>query len=151
MHSQSNQQSHNIIRPVHQVSVWHAASINVSDDKALWTQCNNSKENEYLILTEAWCGLSAGSTITPNYVDNSTSSVAPWCSCSASGSRREECDNFLEYFTNNICLRECHSIHNVLECTASGFWGRGCVCVEGLGGKKIDCYFSVLFNRCRAV
>lgn len=94
------------------------------------------KVNEYLILIEPWCCLSAGSTITPNYVDNSTSSVAPWCSCSASGSRREDCDRFLEYFTDNICLRECHSIHNVLESTNTGFWGRGYVCIGVYGGQK---------------
>lgn len=83
------------------------------------------KQNEYLIVIEPWCALSAGSTITPNYIDNSTSSVAPWCSCSASGSRREDCDAFLGHFTDNICLRECHAI--LLECTTAGFWGRGCV------------------------
>lgn len=75
------------------------------------------------------CGLSAGSTITPNYVDNSTSRVAPWCSCSASGSQREECDNFLDYFTNNNCLSECPSIHKALECTDSGFCGSEVVSV----------------------
>uniref|UniRef100_H3DE74 GDNF family receptor alpha 4b n=1 Tax=Tetraodon nigroviridis TaxID=99883 RepID=H3DE74_TETNG len=52
----------------------------------------------------AYTGL-IGSTVTPNYVDNSTSSVAPWCSCSASGSHKEECDHFLGYFTNNSCLQ----------------------------------------------
>ncbi|KAM3612199.1 uncharacterized protein V6R79_004488 [Siganus canaliculatus] len=52
----------------------------------------------------AYTGL-IGSTITPNYVDNSTSSVAPWCSCSSSGSRREECEDFLGSFTDNICLQ----------------------------------------------
>lgn len=35
------------------VSIGNAASINVSDNKALWMQCNNSKENKYLILIEA--------------------------------------------------------------------------------------------------
>lgn len=72
----------------------------------------NSKEDEYFILIEAGCCLSAGSTITPNYADNSTSNVAPWCSCSASGSTREECDHFLGYFTDNICLSECQSVHS---------------------------------------
>ena len=36
----------------------NAASINVSDNKALWTQCNNSKRNEYFIVIEARCGVS---------------------------------------------------------------------------------------------
>uniref|UniRef100_A0A8C7CQ86 GDNF/GAS1 domain-containing protein n=1 Tax=Oncorhynchus kisutch TaxID=8019 RepID=A0A8C7CQ86_ONCKI len=46
------------------------------------------------------------STITPNYLDNSTSNVGPWCSCSASGNHREQCDDFLEYFHDNICLSD---------------------------------------------
>ncbi|XP_048825947.1 GDNF family receptor alpha-4-like [Brienomyrus brachyistius] len=46
-----------------------------------------------------------GSTITPNYIDNSTSNVAPWCSCAASGNQREQCADFLEYFTDNVCLK----------------------------------------------
>lgn len=49
---------------------------------------------------------SSGSPITPNYVDNSSSSVAPWCTCNTSGNRQEECEKFLHYFTNNICLRK---------------------------------------------
>ncbi|XP_042274181.1 GDNF family receptor alpha-4 [Thunnus maccoyii] len=62
------------------------------------------KQRNYGACLLAYTGL-IGSTITPNYVNNSTSSVAPWCSCSASGSRRKECDDFLGYFTDNICLR----------------------------------------------
>ena len=89
------------------------------------------KLNEYLIVIEPWCALSAGSTITPNYVDNSTSSVAPWCSCSASGSRREDCDAFLEHFTDNICLRECHAI--LLECTSR------CLGCDSIEVKYLSC------------
>lgn len=48
--------------------------------------------------------LCAGSPITPNYADNTTSNVAPWCTCSASGNQRQQCTEFLDYFTNNICL-----------------------------------------------
>ncbi|NXD65020.1 GFRA4 protein, partial [Eolophus roseicapillus] len=47
----------------------------------------------------------AGSPITPNYIDNSTSSIAPWCTCNASGNRQEECESFLHLFTDNICLQ----------------------------------------------
>lgn len=50
------------------------------------------------------CVLCAGSPITPNYADNTTSNVAPWCTCSASGNQRQQCTEFLDYFTNNICL-----------------------------------------------
>ena len=48
----------------------------------------------------------AGSSVTPNYLDNSTSSVAPWCSCPAPGSQGDECSEFLGYFSHNVCLRE---------------------------------------------
>ncbi|XP_004545862.1 GDNF family receptor alpha-4 isoform X1 [Maylandia zebra] len=67
------------------------------------TSASGCKQENYRACLLAYTGL-IGSTITPNYVDNSTSSVAPWCSCSASGSQREECENFLGYFTDNICL-----------------------------------------------
>uniref|UniRef100_A0A8C6XJB7 GDNF family receptor alpha 4 n=1 Tax=Naja naja TaxID=35670 RepID=A0A8C6XJB7_NAJNA len=49
---------------------------------------------------------SAGSTITPNYIDNSTANIAPWCTCNASGNRQEECERFLHLFTDNLCLRK---------------------------------------------
>ncbi|XP_028853652.1 GDNF family receptor alpha-4a [Denticeps clupeoides] len=52
----------------------------------------------------AYTGL-IGSTITPNYLDNSTSNVGPWCSCSASGNHREQCHQFLSYFHDNPCLK----------------------------------------------
>ncbi|XP_056295434.1 GDNF family receptor alpha-4 [Pseudoliparis swirei] len=68
------------------------------------TSTNGCNQGNYGACLLAYTGL-LGSTITPNYVDNSTSSVAPWCSCSASGSRREDCDHFLGYFNDNICLR----------------------------------------------
>ncbi|KAL0973604.1 hypothetical protein UPYG_G00206990 [Umbra pygmaea] len=65
---------------------------------------NGCKQGNYDACLLAYTGL-IGSSITPNYVDNSTSSVSPWCTCSASGNQRAECTNFLEFFTNNICLR----------------------------------------------
>ena len=49
--------------------------------------------------------------MTPNYLDNSTSSVAPWCSCSGPGSQGDECSEFLGYFTHNVCLRESRPLH----------------------------------------
>ncbi|KAM9329064.1 GDNF family receptor alpha-4 [Gastrophryne carolinensis] len=66
-----------------------------------------AKEN-YAACLMAYTGI-IGSPITPNYVDNSSSSVAPWCTCNTSGNRQEECENFLHIFTNNICLR--NAIH----------------------------------------
>ncbi|TRY98774.1 hypothetical protein DNTS_025510 [Danionella cerebrum] len=61
-------------------------------------------QGNYAACLVAYTGL-IGSPITPNYMDNSTSNVSPWCSCSASGSLRDQCKEFLDYFTNNACLR----------------------------------------------
>ncbi|XP_014855809.1 PREDICTED: GDNF family receptor alpha-4-like [Poecilia mexicana] len=68
------------------------------------TSASGCKEGNYGACLLAYTGL-IGSTITPNYVDNSTSNVAPWCSCSPSGSTRDECDRFLGFFTDNSCLQ----------------------------------------------
>ncbi|XP_075868112.1 GDNF family receptor alpha-4 isoform X1 [Nelusetta ayraudi] len=68
------------------------------------SSASGCKQGNYGACLLAYTGL-IGSTITPNYVDNSTSTVAPWCSCTSSGSRREECDAFLDSFTHNICLQ----------------------------------------------
>ncbi|XP_010877704.2 GDNF family receptor alpha-4a isoform X2 [Esox lucius] len=63
------------------------------------------KQDNQAACLLAYTGL-MGSTITPNYLDNSTSNVGPWCSCSASGNHREQCHDFLEYFHDNVCLRK---------------------------------------------
>nr|XP_054366193.1 LOW QUALITY PROTEIN: GDNF family receptor alpha-4 [Mirounga angustirostris] len=49
-------------------------------------------------------GVPAGTAVTPNYVDNASARVAPWCDCGASGNRREECEAFRGLFTRNRCL-----------------------------------------------
>ncbi|XP_035865343.1 GDNF family receptor alpha-4 [Phyllostomus discolor] len=51
----------------------------------------------------AYAGL-VGTVVTPNYVDNASARVAPWCNCGASGNRREECEAFRALFTRNHCL-----------------------------------------------
>ncbi|XP_053497543.1 GDNF family receptor alpha-4 [Ictalurus furcatus] len=61
------------------------------------------KHGNYAACLVAYTGL-IGSPITPNYAENTTSNVSPWCTCSASGSQRQQCTQFLDYFTNNICL-----------------------------------------------
>lgn len=48
----------------------------------------------------------AGTVVTPNYVDNASARVAPWCNCGGSGNRREECEAFRELFTRKHCLGE---------------------------------------------
>ncbi|KAM4841695.1 GDNF family receptor alpha-4 [Thomomys bottae] len=51
----------------------------------------------------AYAGL-VGTAVTPNYVDNVSAHVAPWCNCGVSGNRREECESFRGLFTRNRCL-----------------------------------------------
>ncbi|XP_058143375.2 GDNF family receptor alpha-4-like [Dasypus novemcinctus] len=51
----------------------------------------------------AYAGL-VGTAIAPNFVDNASARVAPWCACGASGNRREECEAFRGLFTRNRCL-----------------------------------------------
>ncbi|XP_064190791.1 GDNF family receptor alpha-4a isoform X2 [Anguilla rostrata] len=65
---------------------------------------NGCKQENYGACLLAYTGM-IGSTITPNYLDNSTSNVAPWCTCTASGHQREQCAEFLAYFTDNVCLK----------------------------------------------
>ncbi|XP_057358787.1 GDNF family receptor alpha-4 isoform X6 [Manis pentadactyla] len=50
------------------------------------------------------CRCCRGTALTPNYVDNASARVAPWCGCGASGNRREECEAFRGLFTRNLCL-----------------------------------------------
>lgn len=51
-------------------------------------------------------GVPAGTVVTPNYLDNVSARVAPWCGCEASGNRRDECEAFRKLFTRNPCLGE---------------------------------------------
>ncbi|KAF6718331.1 GDNF family receptor alpha-4, partial [Oryzias melastigma] len=62
------------------------------------------KQDNFGACLLAYNGL-IGSTITPNYLDNSTSNVGPWCSCSASGNYRDQCSDFLAFFQDNVCLK----------------------------------------------
>ncbi|NXS00500.1 GFRA1 protein, partial [Oxylabes madagascariensis] len=61
------------------------------------------KEN-YADCLLAYSGL-IGTVMTPNYIDSSSLSVAPWCDCSNSGNDIEECRKFLNFFQDNICLK----------------------------------------------
>lgn len=48
----------------------------------------------------------SGTVMTPNYIDSSSLSVAPWCDCSNSGNDLEDCLKFLNFFKDNTCLSE---------------------------------------------
>ncbi|KAI1236176.1 GDNF family receptor alpha-1, partial [Lamprotornis superbus] len=61
------------------------------------------KEN-YADCLLAYSGL-IGTVMTPNYIDSSSLSVAPWCDCSNSGNDIDECEKFLNFFQDNICLK----------------------------------------------
>lgn len=50
--------------------------------------------------------------MTPNYIDSSSLSVAPWCDCTNSGNDLEECLKFLNFFKDNTCLSEFEKIDN---------------------------------------
>lgn len=62
------------------------------------------QQENYGACLIAYTGL-IGSIITPNYLDNSTSNVGPWCSCAASGNFRDQCNHFLSHFHDNNCLK----------------------------------------------
>uniref|UniRef100_A0A8V0ZR92 GDNF family receptor alpha-1 n=1 Tax=Gallus gallus TaxID=9031 RepID=A0A8V0ZR92_CHICK len=61
------------------------------------------KEN-YADCLLAYSGL-IGTVMTPNYIDSSSLSVAPWCDCSNSGNDIDECRKFLNFFQDNTCLK----------------------------------------------
>ncbi|NXW47762.1 GFRA2 protein, partial [Nyctiprogne leucopyga] len=62
--------------------------------------------DNYQACLGSYAGL-IGFDMTPNYVDASTTSItiSPWCSCKGSGNMEEECEKFLQDFTENPCLR----------------------------------------------
>lgn len=53
-----------------------------------------------------------GTVMTPNYIDSSSLSVAPWCDCNNSGNDLEECLKFLNFFKDNTCLSEFEKTYN---------------------------------------
>ncbi|KAM4702745.1 GDNF family receptor alpha-1 [Rhinophrynus dorsalis] len=61
------------------------------------------KEN-YAECLLAYSGL-IGTGITPNYIESSSLSVSPWCDCSNSGNYIDDCLKFLNFFKDNICLK----------------------------------------------
>uniref|UniRef100_A0A672HYD0 GDNF family receptor alpha 4a n=1 Tax=Salarias fasciatus TaxID=181472 RepID=A0A672HYD0_SALFA len=77
------------------------------------------QQENYGACLLAYTGL-IGSTITPNYLDNSTLDVGPWCSCAASGNQREQCGDFLAFFHDNVCLSDARA--------PSGSWLSGKFC-----------------------
>lgn len=47
-----------------------------------------------------------GTTMTPNYISNSSSDVALSCNCEGSGNQWQDCLRLQQMFTHNNCLRE---------------------------------------------
>lgn len=45
-----------------------------------------------------------GTSLTPNYVSNSSTEITLWCSCANSGNDKEDCDQILNLFSSNKCL-----------------------------------------------
>ncbi|XP_075456857.1 GDNF family receptor alpha-3 [Ascaphus truei] len=46
-----------------------------------------------------------GTTMTPNYINNSSMDMSLWCTCEGSGNQQEECKRILGMFTSNRCLK----------------------------------------------
>ena len=112
------------------------------------TQERSKEGNHCPFLKYQPCGntsppFPAGSPITPNYIDNSTSSIAPWCTCNASGNRQDECESFLHLFTDNICLRKYHPAH----CSSSSIT---CKLMRLLGHVGMNISWSSKVYRCPA-
>ncbi|XP_073451927.1 GDNF family receptor alpha-1 [Aquarana catesbeiana] len=61
------------------------------------------KEN-YAECLLAYSGL-IGTGITPNYIESTSLSVSPWCDCLNSGNYMDDCLKFLNFFKDNLCLR----------------------------------------------
>ncbi|XP_067899011.1 GDNF family receptor alpha-4-like isoform X2 [Heterodontus francisci] len=75
------------------------------------TNCQPSKmsasycfQQNFNACLQSYTGL-IGTVLTPNYISNSSSDISIWCTCVNSGNQREECENLLNLFTNNNCLR----------------------------------------------
>ncbi|XP_078087764.1 GDNF family receptor alpha-4-like isoform X2 [Mustelus asterias] len=76
------------------------------------TNCQPSKKSasycfreNYNACLQSYTGL-IGTVLTPNYVSNSSSNISIWCTCVNSGNQQEECENLLNLFTSNNCLRK---------------------------------------------
>nr|XP_020647148.1 GDNF family receptor alpha-3 [Pogona vitticeps] len=63
-----------------------------------------SLKHSHAACLEAYMGM-IGTAMTPNYISNSSDEVTLWCSCTKSGNQKEDCDQILESFANNRCLR----------------------------------------------
>nr|XP_060621672.1 GDNF family receptor alpha-3 [Anolis sagrei ordinatus] len=62
------------------------------------------RRNNHAACLEAYMGM-IGTPMTPNYINNSTADVTLWCSCENSGNQKEDCDQILESFADNRCLK----------------------------------------------
>ncbi|KAK0154936.1 GDNF family receptor alpha-4 [Merluccius polli] len=67
---------------------------------------------------QAYTGL-IGTIMTPNYVNNSSMEVSQWCTCEASGNEWQDCQQILNMFSSNTCLR------NAISSMGGGVGGGG--------------------------
>ncbi|XP_015262862.1 PREDICTED: GDNF family receptor alpha-4-like [Gekko japonicus] len=61
-------------------------------------------QHNHATCLEAYMGM-IGTPMTPNYISNSTADVTLWCSCENSGNHKEDCEEILNLFSSNRCLR----------------------------------------------
>uniref|UniRef100_A0A674PIB4 GDNF family receptor alpha 4a n=1 Tax=Takifugu rubripes TaxID=31033 RepID=A0A674PIB4_TAKRU len=98
------------------------------------------KQENYGECLLSYTGLMGETTITPNYLDNSTSNVGPWCSCVASGNHREHCD---------LNHRECRmsGMSSTIDDTSSKrVWSRalGSRTENGMSNTVVQAFLSTL-------
>ncbi|XP_066470392.1 GDNF family receptor alpha-3 [Tiliqua scincoides] len=68
------------------------------------TSSDGCSQSSHAACLEAYMGM-IGTSMTPNYISNSSVDVTLWCSCENSGNRKEDCDQILGSFASNKCLR----------------------------------------------
>ncbi|KAJ6634338.1 hypothetical protein lerEdw1_014073, partial [Lerista edwardsae] len=68
------------------------------------TSSDGCPQSNRAACLEAYMGM-IGTSMTPNYISNSSVDVSLWCSCENSGNQKEDCDQILSSFASNKCLR----------------------------------------------
>ncbi|XP_007420398.1 GDNF family receptor alpha-4 [Python bivittatus] len=71
--------------------------------KSLQASTDGCSPQSYAACLQAYMKM-IGTSLTPNYVSNSSAEITLWCSCKNSGNHKEDCDQILHSFSNNKCL-----------------------------------------------
>ncbi|XP_039190027.1 GDNF family receptor alpha-3 isoform X2 [Crotalus tigris] len=71
--------------------------------KSLQTFTDGCSPSNHAACLQAYMKM-IGTSLTPNYVSNSSTEITLWCSCKNSGNYKEDCDQILNLFSSNKCL-----------------------------------------------